>query len=69
MTMKELCKICAKYSHNVVKINILISNISEHQNHSHLDWAIKRDTKLLNKLIDRQIGIERMIINDRDITF
>lgn len=57
ITIKELCKVCAEYDHNITKMNILKSEVKGNKKHPHLQWAIDRDTKALNKLIDRQTEI------------
>jgi len=69
MTIKELCKACAEYDHNITKINILKSSIDGNKKHSHLKWAVDRDTESLNKLIDRQIDIQELITDNNKITF
>ena len=69
MTIKELCKACAEYSHNLTKISLLKSNIKDNNKYPHLKWAIERDGKALNKLIDRQTEIQEQILDNDTIVF
>ena len=69
MTIKELCKVCAEYDHNITKMNMLKSSIKGNKKYSHLKWAIDRDTEALNKLIDRQTEIKELITKNDTIVF
>jgi hypothetical protein len=69
MTIKELCKVCAEYDHNITKMSILKSSVQGNKKHSHLKWAIDRDTKALNKLIDKQTEIQEQILDNDTIVF
>ena len=69
MTIKELCKVCAEYDHNTTKKSILKSSIEGNKKHPHLKWAIDRDTESLNKLVNRQNEIQKLINENRKIIF
>ena len=69
MTIKELCKVCAEYDHNTTKISILKSSIEGNKKYPHLKWAIDRDTESLNKLVNRQNEIQKLINENNKIIF
>jgi hypothetical protein len=69
MTIKELCKVCAEYDHNITKMSTLKSSIEGDKKYSHLKWAIDRDTEALSKLINRQTEIQELITDNNTIVF
>ena len=69
MKIKELCKVCAEYDHNTTKISILKSSIEGNKKYPHLKWAIDRDTESLNKLVNRQNEIQKLINENNKIIF
>jgi hypothetical protein len=69
MTIKELCEACSEYDHNLTKISLAMGNIEGNKKYAHLKWAIDRDKKILNKLIDRQTDIREMIQENNPIIF